>query len=598
MPQINVLKKEFFAAIGKEFTDSEFFDLCFDVGVEVEIGNAVEMNMTRNDSSGQAIDISKEIVYKIEVAANRYDLLCLEGIATLFRSYLGVGENPKYSIKNNAEVLEKVIVKKEVESVRPFALGAILRNIKFDLKSYNSFIDLQDKLHQNLCRKRTLGSMGTHDYDKIQGPITYEALPPEQIKFKALKQENEMNAKELFDVLRQDNKLKKYLAIIEDSPVYPVFYDANRTVLSLPPIINSETTKITLDTKNVFIDMTGTDLTKLKVVLAVLACQFSEHCEGGNKFTVEQVEMIYEDKPELSGKSPIFDENEFDVEVSYLNSLLGLNLDLDKIKELASKCGFTHKSVSEDNKTFKVSVPVTRYDIMHPCDVVEDIGVVFGFNNIPKVLPPTNTIGTQLQMNKFTELMRHEMAQAGYYETLTFGLLSIKETYNMMRKEPDFEECVTVANPKTLEFEIVRTTLIPGLLKTLNSNKNESVPQKLFEVSDVCHRDETQETRSKNQRNIALAYLSSNSGFETVHGTLDLIMTKCGIEHGKDYKIVQSEDPMFFETRGADIFYRGTKIGKMGTLHPEVLNNFDLKYLVCVLELNLEVIYDHFKNNQ
>ncbi len=59
--------------------------------------------------------------------------------------------------------------------------------------------------------------------------------------------------------------------IIEDSPVYPVFYDAKRTVLSLPPIINSDTTKISMNTKNVFIEVTGTDLTKCKIVLSILS---------------------------------------------------------------------------------------------------------------------------------------------------------------------------------------------------------------------------------------------------------------------------------------------------------------------------------------
>lgn len=474
MPQVNVLKDEFFAAIGKTYSDHDFENLCFEVGVEVEIGTAAEMNMTRNDHNGVAQDIASQTVYKIEVAANRYDLLCLEGIATLFRTYLGTGEVPQYSIKNSDAQLEKVFIKPSVKQVRPFALGAILRNIKFDLKSYNSFIDLQDKLHQNLCRKRTLGSMGTHDYDKVQGPITYEGLKPEEIRFQALKQDKEMDARELFDTLRKDLKLKKYLAIVEDSPVYPVFRDANGTVLSLPPIINSETTKITLDTRNVFIDITGTDMTKIKVVLAVLACQFSEYCEGDRKFTVEQVEIVDEAHPEHSGKSPVFEENEFDVELRYLNALLGLDLDIERTKALAHKCGFTYKSQTESS--FRVSVPVTRYDIMHPCDVVEDIGVVFGYNNIPRVLPPTNTIGKQLEMNKFTELMRHELAQAGYYETLTFGLLSLKETYKWLRKEENHQECVTVANPKTLEFEMVRTSLIPGLLKTLNSNRKEKTP--------------------------------------------------------------------------------------------------------------------------
>jgi phenylalanyl-tRNA synthetase beta chain len=67
--------------------------------------------------------------------------------------------------------------------------------------------------------------MGTHDLDKITGNITYEALPPSEIVFKALKQENEMNCVELFDQLKTDLKLKPYLAILKNKPTYPVFYD-------------------------------------------------------------------------------------------------------------------------------------------------------------------------------------------------------------------------------------------------------------------------------------------------------------------------------------------------------------------------------------
>jgi phenylalanyl-tRNA synthetase beta chain len=133
--------------------------------------------MTRNDDKGNAIDISKEIVYKIEVAANRYDLLCIEGIAAAFKSYIGLGKQPRYKIRNQTDKLHEIIVKAETGKVRPFVVGCVLRNIKFDVKSYNSFIDLQDKLHQNICRRRTLASMGTHDLDKFDSshPITYEA---------------------------------------------------------------------------------------------------------------------------------------------------------------------------------------------------------------------------------------------------------------------------------------------------------------------------------------------------------------------------------------------------------------------------------------
>ena len=81
MPKVNVLKKELFKFIGKEFTDEEFENLCFEFGMEVEWGLGAEINMPRIDSEGNTVDLSKEQIYTLEVGANRYDLLCLEGIA-------------------------------------------------------------------------------------------------------------------------------------------------------------------------------------------------------------------------------------------------------------------------------------------------------------------------------------------------------------------------------------------------------------------------------------------------------------------------------------------------------------------------------------
>ena len=99
--------------------------------------------------------------------------------------------------------------------------------------------------------------------------------------------------------------------------------------------------------------------------------------------------------------------------------------------------------------------------------MVEDIGIGFGFNNIEKVYPPTNTVGSYQPNNKFTDLLRQELAQASYIEQLTFGLLSLKDAYERMRMPVNEQECVQISNPKTLEFEVVRPSLLPGLLKCL-----------------------------------------------------------------------------------------------------------------------------------
>ena len=132
--------------------------------------------------------------------------------------------------------------------------------------------------------------------------------------------------------------------------------------------------------------------------------------------------------------------------------------------------GLVAKETKDNNTKMIIEVPPTRSDILHACDIAEDIGIAFGYNSIPKVFPQTNTIGKQIPTNKFTDLLRHELAQAGYIECLTMSLISIKEAYNFLRREPNMEEAVTIANPKTIEFEIVRSSLIPGLLKTLQSN--------------------------------------------------------------------------------------------------------------------------------
>lgn len=566
----------------------------------MEYGTAEEMQMNRVDGDGNAIDIANQHVFKVEVAANRYDLLCLEGIAAAFRVYLGLGTLPRYSLKNESEALQQIIVKPETAAVRPFVVGCVLRDIRFDVSSYNSFIDLQDKLHQNICRRRQLASMGTHDLDKVRGPVTYEAQAPSEIVFQALKQSEAMDANALFEVFRSDIKMKKFLPILEPFEKYPVFRDADGHVLSLPPIINSERTKITLDTRNVFVEITGTDIMKTKVCLAVLAAQFSEHCQGEWKHKVEQVQITYEGAPDKSEVTPSLEYTDFDVELEYINRILGLSLDAEQVKTCAEKMGLVMKGTSEDGKSVKVEIPPTRADILHPCDVMEDIGIGYGFNNIERVFPANNTVGAYQPNNKFADLLRGELAQAGYVESLTFSLLSIQDNYRGMRQEPNLAECVQLSNPKTQEFEVVRTSLLPGLLKCLYGNRGEQVPQKLFEVSDTVVLDPASETGAKNVRKLAALVIDIASNFEVIHGLLDLLMVKVGADFEKrDYQLVEDDkDARFFPGRGYSVLLKGTKVGSIGVLHPEVLANFDLKFPVSALELDFEPLFAHFKAAQ
>ena len=217
--------------------------------------------------------------------------MCLEGLVRSLLVFQGKLSAPVYSLsKPDQGQVQQLLLDPSVASVRPHVIGAVLRGVTFNKARYNSFIDLQDKLHQNLARKRTLASVGTHDLDTIKGPFRYMAKTPKDIKFVPLNQTKEFTSAELMDLYSTDSHLKPYLPIIKDSPVYPVIYDSNDVVLSLPPIINGEHSKITLNTKNILFEVTAVDLTKASIVLDTLVTMFSQYCD--TPFTVEPVQTI------------------------------------------------------------------------------------------------------------------------------------------------------------------------------------------------------------------------------------------------------------------------------------------------------------------
>ena len=246
--------------LGKEYTEEEFDELCFEFGIELdEVTSEKQIKDKFLGESGatgaDGDDAEDEEIYKIDIPANRYDLLCMEGISRALNVFRGVEPSPVFRCWSQRTARRgRDDQKPETLLVRPFVVCAVLRGVKFDKARYDSFIDLQDKLHQNICRRRTLVAIGTHDLGAIQGPFTYEAHPPEDIKFTPLKQTREFNAAELMEHYKSDQKLKHFLHIIEGSVVFPVIYDANRTVLSLPPIINGAHSAISLDTTDVFIE--------------------------------------------------------------------------------------------------------------------------------------------------------------------------------------------------------------------------------------------------------------------------------------------------------------------------------------------------------
>uniref|UniRef100_A0ACB8FAP6 Uncharacterized protein n=1 Tax=Sphaerodactylus townsendi TaxID=933632 RepID=A0ACB8FAP6_9SAUR len=530
MPTVSVKRDLLFQALGRSYTDEEFDELCFEFGLELDEITSEKEIINKEQGGAKADGASEIVLYKIDVPANRYDLLCLEGLVRGLQVFKERIRAPRYKkITPPTGELQRLSITEETAHVRPYAVAAVLRNITLTKDRYDSLIDLQEKLHQNICRKRSLVAIGTHDLDTVVGPFTYTAKPPSEIKFKPLNQDKEYTASELMDLYRTDNHLKHYLHIIENEPLYPVIYDSNDVVLSMPPIINGDHTKINLNTRNVFIECTATDLTKAKIVLDILVTMFSEYCQ--KPFIVEATEVTYP-----NGKSYIFPELAYrreKIKPDIMNKKIGISETPASLAKLLTRMCLKSHVIGNGNN-IEVEIPPTRSDIIHACDIIEDAAIAYGYNNIQMTIPKTYTIANQFPLNKLTELLRQDLAAAGFTEALTFALCSQEDIANKLGIDLSATKAVHISNPKTAEFQVARTTLLPGLLKTIAANRKMPLPLKLFEISDIVVKDSTKDVGAINRRHLCAVYHNKNPGFEVIHGLLDRVMQLLDVPPSKD----------------------------------------------------------------
>ncbi len=398
--------------------------------------------------------------------------------------------------------------------------------------------------------------------------------------------------------------------MLDDLEKFPILRDSENNVLALPPLINSEYSKITVNTKNVLIDITAHDETKANIVLNILVTMFSTYCK--ERFTVEGVEVI-----DYNGNSSIYPKlefNKFKVNIPYLNRISGTNsLDANTVIELLDKMSLKCTKKNEDNDLnddeLEVTVPPTRSDIIHACDIAEDLSIAFGYDNIQKLKLTTVCNGYQQPINKLSEIFRQEMAMCGFTEALTFSLLSKEDSIIKMgnKVEEKIGEFIQIGKSKTVDLEVLRNSLIPGLLKTIQANQMSPLPIKLFELSDVGFIDENTETGAINKRHLAFAYANNHSGFEIVQGVLDhLFESKLGLTFQisdknaiEGYTIKPSFDNRFFSDRQAEVYVLGEKIGIFGILNPKINTAFGkLSFPITICEIDIEHVFELIRNSK
>ncbi|KAH7822815.1 putative phenylalanyl-tRNA synthetase beta chain [Monocercomonoides exilis] len=450
MPHVSFSKKSFLTAIDEpSYSDDQIEALFARLGME-----AIVKELAEGD---------KEI--QLEFMANRYDLSGMEGVVHEVRCFLKKSE-PLLITSKPATL--KFYVDKSAEPIRPFAIGAVLRGITFTSELYQHFIDLQEKLHDNACRKRTLVAIGTHDLSTIEPPFTYRGESP-SFRFTPLKttlvgpapndkMPDDLNktASEWFEYYETKNlPLGKYIHLVKGSPVVPVIRDKNGVLLSLPPIVNGEHSKITLQTKDIFIDVTGTDLQRMTAVMNVIITSFAEYCTGG----VESVEVIsshpsYADvlsplnTPALEPKTYLFPRMaplHMDLPVSFVNGLLGLSLTANEmigfLRQKQVLASLPEGATGNETKdiSLKAVIPCHRADVLHPNDLAEDVLISYGVDKIVPVSAGAgrggrSSIGQPLLAEEAVEGVRMLAAMGGYVEMYNFVLLSLDDATTKMRR--------------------------------------------------------------------------------------------------------------------------------------------------------------------
>ncbi len=513
---------------------------------------------------GCSIERITDETVDVEFFPNRPDLYSIEGVARALRGFLDIEKG--YKDYNVVKGNWKIYVDPSVKDVRPRIAGCVVKNIKLTDEVIKSLIELQEDLHWTIGRNRRKMAIGLHDFDKFRFPLRYTAVDG-SFSFVPLDFSKEMTVREILD---SHPKGLEFGFILEGKTKYPMIIDSDGDAISFPPIINAEKTRITEDTRNIFIDVTGFD-ENVDRALNILATMLADR--GG---VIESVDIVYQDRkittPDLSPKIMKIRKNE-------VFSLLGFEMDDKEIKTSLERMRFGVKIM---NNEIEVKIPPYRADIMHEWDIIEDIAIGYGYDRIEPRYPRTNTIGESHIWNDLKDIVREIMIGLGFLEVITFTLTNEKIQYKFMNREgKPWDDYVPVMHPLTEEHTIIRTDLLPKLLELLSLNKHYPMPQRIFEIGDVV-------VGLKNELKLCACITHAKANFAEIRSVIQSLMKELNLE----WDVSESADNAFIKGRRADIIVKGKNVGVFGEIHPEVLERFKLSNPVVAFEINLTKIFD------
>jgi phenylalanyl-tRNA synthetase beta chain len=456
---------------------------------------------------------------------------------------------------------------------------AIVKNVKLTDTIIRGLMHLQDKLDQSYGRNRQKTSIGLYDYSLITPPLNYTVVKPEEISFVPLGYEEKMN---LAEILERHPKGIEYGHIVKKHSLCPIILDSKRKVLSFPPIINSnDLGRVTWETRHVLVEVTGTMhetvLNTLKLVTLALIDR------GGEAYAATVHYPPNFSTPALDKDvTPDFRNKRMNLNVEYANKILGLQLTSKRIAELLLTAGFGVENVNA--KTVTALVPCYRIDVMHMVDLVEDVAVAYGYNNIEPLWRELPTTGSVRPEQRLLDVARELMVGLGFQEILTYTMTNPDNLFAKMNREKT--RIVEIANPKVVTLTCLRNWLLPSLMEFLSNNQSVEFPQKIFELGKVTLLDEKRETKTRDEEWLAAAISHANASFSEIKSAMEAFFTNLGL----NWQIKEILHSSFIEGRVGAAIVNGVNVGVLGEINPQVLGAWKLENPTAAFEINMQKI--------
>jgi len=509
-------------------------------------------------SEVEELDLKNDAIKFEPADSNRPDMWHVEGLARALKGAMGLEKGiPKYEIFNSGK---EIIVEKSVKKIRPFIACAVIKGLKFDDFLIKQLMQLQLKVDTSFGRKRAKSSIGIYNYEMIKFPVKYKAVGKEDIKFVPLGFSEQMTPKE---ILESHPKGKEFGKILENYSKVPILIDSEGKVLSMAPIINSnDVGKINPETKSVLVEVTGTNknavLGSLSIVVSALADR------GGKIFGMK----VKEGKKKIL--TPLVEPKTIIVKKKSIEKRIGVKWSDEELKDLLLRARFDIAKISKDEIIAKI--PFYRLDIMHEFDVIEDLAVMYGFENIESQPIDIATNGGLMESSAYLNKVRDLVVGMGFQEVLNYYRCDKESLFN--------QDCIEIENPMSSTMSVLRNELMPILIKWMAKNTHNAYPQRIFEAGKIFRKIKNEVIE---ENHLALLSSHAEADFTEAKQAAIWILNSLGI----NYILKPKDYPQYIIGRSAAIIINGKEEGHFGEVLPRIIYENGMENPIIGFELKL-----------